>query len=137
LVIFYEKLDELGLEAHTIGTNVESLSSPFDEVVALMNKCDCTIVLGIPQIKVQQGTIKDEDIGSSFSFPTEWNQIEAAMSIMLGKPTLMMLHRSVANRGLFERGAANVFVHDFHTVGPKWIENMIPKLQALKERANA
>lgn len=130
----YLKMTELGFEANTIGKNVTSLASPFDEVVALMKSCECTIVLGIPQIRVRAGTIKDKDIDGNFSLSTEWNQIEAAVSIMLEKPTLMMLHHGVAARGLFERGAANVFVYNFHTVGPKWVEETVPKLLALKQK---
>ena len=130
----YLKMAELGFEANTIGKNVTSLASPFDEVVSLMKACECTIVLGIPQIRVSAGKIKDKDIDGNFALPTEWNQIEAAISIMLDKPTLMMLHRGVAARGLFERGAANVFVYEFHTLGSKWVEDTIPKLLALKAR---
>jgi len=130
----YLKMADLGFEANTIGKNVTSLASPFDEVVSLMKFCECTIVLGIPQIRITAGTIKGVDIDGSFSLPTEWNQIEAAISIMLGKPTLMMVHRGVATRGLFERGAANVFVYEFHTMGPKWVEETVPKLLALKTK---
>jgi hypothetical protein len=130
----YLKMAELGFEANTIGKNVTSLASPFDEVVSLMKSCECTIVLGIPQIRVTAGTVKGVDVTNSFSLPTEWNQIEAAISIMLGKPTLMMVHRGVATRGLFERGAANVFVYEFHTMGPKWVEDTVPKLLALKSK---
>ena len=132
----YLLLNELGFNPKTIGTNVESLSSPFQEVVDLMERCQCTIVLGIPQIWIESGNLKDKKINKNFSLPTEWNQIEAAISIMLDKPTLMMLHRGVASRGLFERGAANVFVHEFHTVGTRWIDNMVPKLKALKGKVN-
>lgn len=132
----YIKMIELGFEANTIGKNVTSLASPFDEVVSLMKSCDCTIVLGLPQIRVTAGTIKGEEIESGFSLPTEWNQIEAAISIMLGKPTLMMVHRGVETRGLFERGAANVFVHEFHTMGPKWVDDTVPKLLALKAKVD-
>jgi len=137
LVQFDEILRKMGMEAYTIGTNVVSLLSPFNEVVALMKQCDCTIVLGIPQIKVREGEIKESKIEHGFALPTEWNQIEAAISIMLNKPTLMMLHRGVANHGLFERGAANVFIHEFDTSGllkTKWFEKMIPKLEALKAK---
>lgn len=130
----YDKMSELGFEAKTVGQNVTTLGLPFDEVVSLMNACQCTIVLGIPQIRVETGKMKDKDIEAGFALPTEWNQIEAAISIMLGKPTLMMLHKGVAGRGLFERGAANVYVHEFHTVGPKWVDALEPKLLALKAR---
>lgn len=130
----YLKMAELGFEANTIGKNVTSLASPFDEVVTLMKSCECTIVLGIPQIRVRAGTIKGNEIDGDFSLPTEWNQIEAAISIMMERPTLMMLHHGVAARGLFERGAANVFVYNFHTIGPKWVEDTVPKLLALKKK---
>lgn len=49
----------------------------------------------------------------------------------------MMLDRFVAARGLFERGAANVFIHTFHTLGPKWVEDTVPKLEDLKARVEA
>jgi hypothetical protein len=133
----YVKMAELGFGAQTIGKNVTSLASPFEEVVGLMKSCECTVVLGLPQIRVSAGTVKAKEIETGFSLPTEWNQIEAAISIMLGKPTLMMLHRGVAARGLFERGAANVFVYEFHTLGPKWVEDTVPRLLALRQKVEA
>ena len=129
---FYPLLNDFGFNPRTIGTNVVPISSPFKDVVDLMNQCRCTIVLGLPQIRVSTGTVKGKEIDKSFILPTEWNQIEAAMSIMLNKPTLMMLHKGVAPRGLFDRGAANVFVHEFHTIGHKWLKEMEPKLEALR-----
>ena len=134
---FYPLLEKCGFQPRTIGKNVVPLSSPFEEVVNLMDKCQCTIVLGLPQIRIETGTIKGEPIEKSFGLPTEWNQIEAAISIMLKKPTLMMLHNTIAARGLFERGAANVFVYKFHTFGQKWIVEMEPKLEALREHVAA
>ena len=133
----YVKMADLGFEAKTIGRNVTSLASPFEEVVNLMKVCECTIVLGLPQIRVYTGKIKDKDVDTSFALATEWNHIEAAISIMLGKPTLMMLHKGISPRGLFERGAANIFVHEFHTVGSRWVEDTVPKLLALKAKVRA
>ncbi len=135
--VFYPLLDEYGFNPRTIGKNVVPISSPFQDVVNLMNKCQCTIVLGLPQIRVSTGSLKGKEIEKGFALPTEWNQIEAAISIMLNRPTLMMLHRGVASRGLFDRGAANVFVHEFHTLGRKWIKDMEPKLLALRESVGA
>lgn len=130
---FYPLLERQGFRPRTIGKDVVPISTPFDHVVHLMKQCQCTIVLGLPQIWVETGKVKDKEIDKGFSLPTEWNQIEAAMSIMLNRPTLMMLHKGVAARGLFDRGAANVFVHEFHTLGPKWITDLEPKLAALRE----
>lgn len=131
------KLEEMGFEVRTIGTNVTAFASPFEEVVSVLKTCDCAIILGLPYLRVSAGKLKDKEIEKSFALPSEWNQIEAAISIMLGKPTLMMLHRGVAPRGLFDRGAANVFIHDFHTLGPKWVEDTVQKLKDLKAKVQA
>jgi hypothetical protein len=134
---FYPLLEKCGFRPKTIGKNVVPISSPFEDVVTLMNKCQCTLVLGLPQIYINAGTLKGKPIEKTIGLPTEWNQIEAAISIMLNKPTLMMLHNTIEARGLFEKGAANVFIHQFHTVGSKWIIEMEPKLEALRERVTA
>lgn len=134
---FYPLLEKQGFRPRTIGKNVVPISTPFQHVVELMNQCQCTIVLGLPQIYVSAGRLRGKEIEKAFSLPTEWNQIEAAISIMLGKPTLMMRDKFVAARGLFERGAANVFVHEFHTLGPKWLEDLEPKLAALRESVHS
>ena len=135
--LFYPLLEEQGFRPRTIGKDVVPISTPFQHVVNLMNQCQCTIVLGLPQMRVESGRMKGKEIEKGFSLPTEWNQIEAAISIMLNKPTLMMLHKGVAARGLFDRGAANVFVHEFHTLGPKWVKEIEPKLVALRESVYA
>lgn len=134
LAVLDEKLAALNFEIRTVGTNVTPFATPFEEVVEVIKTCDCAIILGLPFLRVNSGTLKGEEIGSGFGLASEWNQIEAAISIMLSKPTLMMLHRGVQPRGLFDRGAANVFVHEFHTLGPKWVEDTIPKLHDLKAK---
>lgn len=77
LELLEETLNSMGVESRTIGTNVEPLTTPFDEVVDLMKRCDCTIVLGLSQIRVREGSVKGKDIERGFGLPTEWNQIEA------------------------------------------------------------
>lgn len=137
LLLLDTKLEEMGFELRTVGTNVTAFASPFDEVVGVLKTCDCAIILGFPHLRVGTGTLKGKEIEKGFALPSEWNQIEAAIFIMLGKPTLMMLHRGVAPRGLFERGAANVFIHEFHTVGPRWVEDTVRKLEDLKAKVKA
>lgn len=134
---FYSLLESQGFKPKTIGTNVVPMASPFEEVVNLMERCQCTIVLGMPQIFIDAGNIKKEATTSKIMLPTEWNQIEAAVSIVLKRPTLMLLHKGVIARGIFERGAANVFVHQFDCSNSGWSETLIPSLEALQERVNA
>lgn len=133
LAEFYQLLIDIGFKANTIGKNQSPLKSPFDDVYRLMKKCKCTIVLGLPQVFMHTGTIKHQPITSRLTLPTEWNQIEATMSLMLELPTLVLLHKSVAARGIFERGAANVFVYEFDSLDTSWITSIRPALDSLKE----
>jgi hypothetical protein len=87
---------------------------------------------GLPQIFMHTGTVKNVPIDSRLTLPTEWNQIEATMSLMLDLPTLVLLHKTVASRGIFDRGAANVFVHDFNVLDMEWLKNVRPALAALR-----
>lgn len=125
-------LSSHGMDPLTIGPRCQPILSPFDEVVALMKTCQCSIILGLSQIHVTAGKINGKAITDALCLPSEWNHIEAAISVMLDMPTLMMCERGCAGRGMFARGAANVFIHEFATWGPRWLEEAIPKIEALK-----
>jgi hypothetical protein len=133
LIDFYQLLEDTDFKANTIGKSQAPLMSPFEDVRRLMKRCKCTIVLGLPQIFMQSGTVKHEPIASSLTLPTEWNQIEATMSLMLDLPTLVLLHKTVASRGIFDRGAANVFVYEFDSLDKQWLAAIRPQLNALKQ----
>lgn len=130
---FYQLLEDTGFKANTIGKSQAPLRSPFDDVRRLIRKCQCTIVLGLPQVFIQAGAMKTVPIAAPVAFATEWNQIEATMSLMLDLPTLVLLHDTVAARGIFDRGAANVFVHEFNVLGESWLSSLRPALGSLKE----
>ncbi|PND37204.1 hypothetical protein C1O66_06420 [Paucibacter aquatile] len=98
-----------------------------------MKRCQCTIVLGLPQIFMEAGSVKHVPISSKLMLPTEWNQIEATISLMLELPTLVLLHKSVAARGIFDRGAANVFVYESDSQEKNWAASVRPALDALKQ----
>jgi len=133
LADFYQLLADIGFKANTIGKSQAALRSPFEDVRRLIKKCQCTIVLGLPQIFMQSGSVKQVAIDKNLTLPTEWNQIEATMSLMLDLPTLVLLHNSVANRGIFDRGAADVFVYEFDVLRPEWLQDLRPALSALKD----
>lgn len=132
LANFYQLLEDTGFKANTIGKNQIPLRTPFEDVHHLMLRCKCTIVLGLPQIFMNAGSVKFDDITNPLYLPSEWNQIEATMSIMLKLPTLVLLHKSVASRGIFDRGAANTFVHEFDVMDDNWINTLRPALSSLK-----
>jgi hypothetical protein len=133
LADFYQLLEDTGFKANTIGKSQAPLMSPFEDVRRLISRCKCTIVLGLPQIFMHTGSIKHELITSNITLPTEWNQIEATMSLMLDLPTLVLLHKTVAARGIFDRGAANVFVHEFDSLDSSWLASIRPALNSLKQ----
>lgn len=137
LAAFYQLLEDTGFKANTIGKSQAPLMSPFEDVRRLLKKCKCTIVLGLPQVFMHAGAVKHEPITSNLTLPTEWNQIEATMSLMLDLPTLVLLHKSVAARGIFDRGAANVFVHEFDSLSDSWLTSLRPTLRSLKDAVSA
>lgn len=128
----YQLMEDMGFKANTVGKSQAPLKSPFEDVKRLMTKCKCTVVLGLPQISMHTGTVKHVPISKGLNFPTEWNQIEATMSLMLDFPTLVLLHKTVSARGIFERGAANVFVYEFDSLAPDWLQGLRPGLASLK-----
>jgi hypothetical protein len=137
LSTFYQLLEDVGFKANTIGKSQSPLMSPFEDVRRLMKKCECTIVLGLPQVFMHTGTVKHEPITSRLTLPTEWNQIEATISLMLDLPTLVLLHKTVAARGIFDRGAANVFVHEFDSQSDSWLPSLRRALISLKKEVSA
>ena len=90
---------------------------PMVEVIQLMNCCCGAIILGIPQIEVQSGKLKGDEITSPLSLGTEWNHIEAALAYSLQLPVLV-IHDNTVGRGIFDRGAANAFISavDFSSI---------------------
>lgn len=133
LADFYQLLEDTGFAAHTIGKSQAPLMTPFEDVRRLMKRCKCTIVMGLPQICMHTGTVKDQPVASDLLLATEWNQIEATMSLMLELPTLILLHKTVAPRGIFDRGAANVFVYEFDSLDNGWLSSVRPALKSLRQ----
>jgi hypothetical protein len=115
---FYAGLETAGFRPRTIGTSDTPLKTPFDEVKALMEQCKCSIILGF--IKLTGEKVSTNHPVEKIKLVSEWNQIEATMSLMLGLPTLVLLQKGANPTGLFVRGAAPVFVHEFHPMEINW-----------------
>ena len=136
LTKLYELIGENGFNVNTVGKTHAALQTPFDEMRSLMQQCRCSIVLGLPLIFVEQGRIKHTE-PTKFTLSTEWNQIEATASLMLDLPTLVLLHNTVSPRGIFDRGAANLFIYEFNVMEPNWIDGIRPALAALRAKVDA
>lgn len=107
------------LEPHTIGKTDFPNKSPLDEVINIMQQCVGTIVLGYPQIIIQSGQIKDEQVSNSISLGTEWNHIEAALAYSLHMP-LLVIHDMTVSRGIFDRGTLNSFIYCLDMSDSTW-----------------
>jgi hypothetical protein len=119
LVNFYNLLKAHELNPRTIGRSDYPSKNPLDEVIGLLKKCQGTIVLGLPQIDIQVGKIKGEDIPSAFQLCTEWNHIEAALAHSLKHP-LLVIHHLKVSRGIFDRGAGDYFLHQVDFSDHSW-----------------
>lgn len=116
---FYNFLKSGELNPRTIGQSDFPNESPLDEVINLMKKCEGTIVLGIPQIEIENGKIKGKPISNKLELGTEWNHIEAALAYSIGHPLLIIHHKNVG-RGVFDRGASNSFIYEVDMNSPSW-----------------
>lgn len=116
---FYSLLKSMNLSPRTIGQSDYPNESPLNEVLSLMKKCNGTIVLGIPQIIIRDGMVKNEQISYPIFLGTEWNHIETALAFSLGHPILILRDDRV-NRGVFEKGATNSFLYDVDMENPSW-----------------
>jgi hypothetical protein len=137
LADLYHHIEAQGFRVNTVGKTQAALRSPFGEMRELMERCSCTIVLGLPHIFVQSGRVKHGNADLKMTLSTEWNQIEATASLMLNLPTLVLLHKTVAPRGIFHRGAADLFVYDFDVLEQEWVSKVQPALQALRKAADS
>ena len=67
---FYQLLGDAGFKANTIGKSQAPLKSPFEDVRRLMKKCQCTIVLGLPQLFMHTGSIKQVALAEPLTLST-------------------------------------------------------------------
>ena len=107
---FLTYLASHGFRPRTLGATDYPSQCPLDEVIRLMGHCRGAIILGYPQIGLEQGTIKGEAV-SDRVLPTEWNHIEAGLAYAEGLP-LLVIHHCGISRGIFDHGALNSFVHE-------------------------
>jgi len=116
---FKKLLEFRDLEPRSVGVTDFPSQLPLVEVIQLMERCFGAIILGIPQIEVQSGKLKGDEIKSPFSLGTEWNHIEAALAYSLQLPVLV-IHDVTVGRGIFDPGAANAFIYAVDFSSDSW-----------------
>ena len=118
-------LKKRGLTPITIGSTVFPNKTPIEAVKEEMQSCSGIIILGLPQILIENGiqkkNTKVEQIIIDKESPSVWNQIEGAMAFMLGLPILIIAQEGI-NDGLFETGTLPFFKHEYNLRSSHWIE---------------
>ncbi len=115
---FIRLLESHDLRPRTLGATDYPSRAPLDEVIELMADCAGAVVLGLPQITIATGTVKDRSV-ANLSLGTEWNHIEAALAYARNLPLLVVHHEDVS-RGIFDRGTLNCFVYVRDLADPTW-----------------
>jgi len=132
---FLSLLHSHELNPRTLGTTDYPQSSPLDEVIRIMDQCVGSIILGYPQITVTNGSILNTPIDKAIILPTEWNHIEAALAYNKKLP-LLIIHDIGVQRGIFDRGTLNGFLHEIDLTDSAWCltESVIGALKTWKDK---
>lgn len=126
---FLQVLAAQGLQPLTVGTlALTANDNPTQQVVRLVDNTYGMVVLGWPQVQIEQGRLRGEPMAPT-SLPTEWNHIEAAVAVARGRPLMFLRERSVAERGMLDARSLGWFVHDVNGADPAWPESMVPALK--------
>jgi len=116
---FLEFIQGHNLKHRTIGSTDFPTKCPLDDVIGLMKECKGAVILGYPQIRIETGFIKSQEVESPILLPTEWNHIEAGLAYASGLPLLVFHHIGVS-RGVFDRGAISSFIYEVDFTDRGW-----------------
>ena len=81
--------------------------NPLRGVRRAMDECRGAVVVAYPRYKIDAGTELRHDGGRSLeavTFPTAWNQIEAAMAYEKGLPLLVVAESKLRREAMFDSG---------------------------------
>ena len=124
---FYHSLKvmcaEVDLEFRTLGITDYPIETPFKEVLCLARHCSGGIVLGFSKIQISSyiDSVTGKELKNTKHFPTPWNQIEAGMLYGLGLPLLVLCEPGI-DGGIFDKGAAELYIHEIPTTMPMSLE---------------
>lgn len=118
-------LEKRGLTPVTIGSTVFPNEMPILTIKQEMKNCSGIIILGLPQLLIENGIQKKNTNGEKKildkEYPSVWNQIEGAMAYMFDLPIMIIAQKGI-NDGLFENGTLPVFKNEYNLRSSHWIE---------------
>lgn len=118
-------LEKRGLTPVTIGSTVFPNEMPILTIKQEMKNCSGIIILGLPQLLIENCIQKKNTNGEKKildkEYPSVWNQIEGAMAYMFDLPIMIIAQKGI-NDGLFENGTLPVFKNEYNLRSSHWIE---------------
>lgn len=103
-----QRLRSEGLNPRTVGRNAFGSEAPLKTISELMGNCVGTVVIALERTWFAEGLERRNGPKQkqlrNVSYPTPWNQIEAALSYSRGLPLLVILDKGVQSEGLLEPG---------------------------------
>jgi hypothetical protein len=114
--IIYDQIENLNLEARTLGRSDYSTEFPLREVYGIAKHCSGGVILGFEQFHSDSGTWKrgsrkERKSESEVVLPSPWNHLEAGILFSLRLPLLVFREPGIAG-GVFDSGASDLFVND-------------------------
>jgi len=103
-----QRLRAIALNPCTIGRNTFSTEAPLHAIMELMDRCDGAVVIAIERYHFPEGIERrgspNETVLKNVTFPTAWNQVEAAMAYGRGLPLLVLVDDRLRCDALLEKG---------------------------------
>lgn len=96
-----------GFTPRLMGAKDWDYKNPLRGVRRAMDECRGAVVVAYPRYKIDAGTELRHDGGRSLeavTFPTAWNQIEAAMAYEKGLPLLVVAESKLRREAMFDSG---------------------------------
>lgn len=112
--LILSEMENLKLEAKSIGRSDYPIECPLREVQCLASHCAGGIILGFEQYWAEEvvqwrGSDREQRL-KNIALVTPWNHLEAGLLFGLGLPLLVFREAGVSG-GIFDRGTTDVFVH--------------------------
>ena len=119
--VILKLLDELQLEARSLGRSDYPKDYPLKEVYVIAKNCAGGVILGFEQYVIndcinKRGT-PDEKTIKDINFPTPWNQLEAGILFGLKLPLLVFREDKVVG-GIFDVGISDIFINTMPPINP-------------------
>lgn len=96
-----------GFTPRLMGQKDWDYKNPLRGVRRVMDECRGAVVVAYPRYKIDAGTELRQGGGrplESVTFPTAWNQIEAAMAYEKGLPLLVVAESKLRREAMFDSG---------------------------------